>query len=122
VAQRRAGGQTQFSPLLLSEPESSNIRSVLNYIHTHLDADLSVTRLAEIACLSPRQFSRKFTAETGEIVARVVERIRVDAAKGMLENGVGNVEKVARLCGFGSTGRMRRAFLKYWDKSSQAFK
>jgi len=122
VAQRRAGGQTQFSPLLLSEPASSNIRSVLNYIHTHLDADLSVTRLAEIACLSPRQFSRKFTAETGETVARVVERIRVDAAKGMLENGVGNVEKVARLCGFGSTGRMRRAFLKYWDKSSQAFK
>ncbi|WP_410516718.1 helix-turn-helix domain-containing protein [Pantoea allii] len=65
---------------------------------------------------------RKFTAETGETVARVVERIRVDTAKGMLENGVGNVEKVARLCGFGSTGRMRRAFLKYWDKSSQAFK
>ena len=122
VAQRRTGGQTQFSPLLLHEPESSKIRNILNYIHTHLDHDLSVTSLAGIACLSPRQFSRQFTRETGESVARVVERLRVEAAKSMLENADGNVEKVAQHCGFGSTGRMRRAFLKHYHKTPQAFR
>jgi len=122
VAQRRTGGQTQFSPLLHLEAESSKIKKVLNYIHAHLNQDLRIEILAEIACLSPRQLSRLFIKETDTTIAKLVERIRLDSAKAMLENSGLSVEKVAKHCGFGNSSRMRRAFLKYYNKTPQAFK
>ncbi|WP_081049455.1 GlxA family transcriptional regulator [Pantoea dispersa] len=122
VAQRRTGGQSQFSPVLFLEPQSSKIKAVLNYIHTHLDHDLRVESLAEVACLSSRQLTRLFTKETGETIAKAVEKIRLDSAKSLLETSGLSVEKVSRCCGFGNSARMRRAFQRHYKKLPQAFR
>ena len=45
--------------------------------------------LAAAANLSPRQFSRVFTAETGLSPAKAVERLRVEAARAALEQEAG---------------------------------
>ena len=68
--------------------------------------------LAEKACMSPRHFSRCFTAEVGVSPARAMERLRVEAAAAQLESGGDSVQAVARRCGFGDPERMRRAFVK----------
>src|SRR6516162_1795812 len=41
------------------------LQRVRDYVEAHLGEDLSLTVLAEIACLSPYHFSRSFTQATG---------------------------------------------------------
>jgi transcriptional regulator GlxA family with amidase domain len=117
---RRAGGQSQFSTLLELEPKSDRIQGALAWARQNLQAELSVEQLAEVAHLSPRQFSRTFRAETGESPARAVEQLRVEAARLMMEAGRHSVDAIARETGFGDRERMRRAFLRAFGQPPQA--
>lgn len=73
---------------------------------------LTVAELAQVAALSPRQFSRAFRAETGQTPAKAVEQIRPEAARPMLEETPHPMEQVARESGFSDLGRMREAFMR----------
>jgi transcriptional regulator GlxA family with amidase domain len=112
VYHRRAGGQSQFSALLEMEPKSDRIQSALTYAKNNLRNTLSVDELAEVAHLSARQFSRAFTAETGQSPARAVEKLRVETARSFIEDGRHSLDVVADMAGFGDTERMRRAFVR----------
>jgi transcriptional regulator GlxA family with amidase domain len=112
VYHRRAGGQSQFSTLLELEPKSDRIQTVFDYAGRNLNRPLSVDELATAAALSPRQFSRVFRAETGQSPARAVERLRVEAARVLIEQGRHTLDAIAEQTGFGNRERMRRAFLR----------
>jgi transcriptional regulator GlxA family with amidase domain len=120
VYHRRAGGQSQHSTLLELEPRSDRVQSALAYAKRHLRKSLSVEQLADVAHLSPRQFSRVFRRETGKSPAKAVEQLRVEAARLMLENGHHSVEDVVRETGFANRERLRRAFLKALGQTPQA--
>jgi transcriptional regulator GlxA family with amidase domain len=122
VYHRRAGGQSQFSALLELEPRSDRIHTALTYAKEHLGSELSVEQLAEVAHLSPRQFSRAFRTETGQSPAKAVENLRVEAARLMLESGHHPIEVVARDTGFGDRERMRRAFLRAFGQPPQSIR
>lgn len=109
---RRPGGQSQFSQLAELQPADGRFATLLDHIRSHLDERLDVEALAGLAHMSPRHFSRRFTAEVGMPPARAVERLRVEAAAAQLERGGDSVQAVARRCGFGDPERMRRAFVK----------
>jgi transcriptional regulator GlxA family with amidase domain len=120
VYHRRAGGQSQFSALLELAPKSDRIQSALTFARRNLRAPLSVEQLAEVANLSPRQFSRAFRAETGQSPAKAVENLRVEAARVLMEEGQLPIETVARETGFADRERMRRAFLRAFGQPPQA--
>jgi transcriptional regulator GlxA family with amidase domain len=109
---RRAGGQSQHSALLDLSPKSDRIQNALTYARSNLKSSLSLDELADAARLSSRQFSRAFRDETGQTPAKAVERLRVEAARLMLEEGRHTVETVAHETGFADRERMRRAFLR----------
>ena len=67
--------------------------------------------------LSPRNFARVYRRETGENPAQAVEKIRVEAARRLLESSGEAVQTVARRTGFGDDERMRRAFTKRYGVS-----
>jgi len=117
VYQRRGGGQSQFSAMLELDPKSDRVQMALNYARENLNSDLSVETLAEVARLSPRQFSRLFRDETGQSPAKAVERLRVEAARLMMETGRHPIEVIARETGFGDRERMRQAFLRAFGQS-----
>lgn len=117
---RRSGGQSQHSVLLELEPKSDRIQSALSYARSNLKSPLTLDDLAEAARLSSRQFSRAFREETGQTPAKAVERLRVEAARLMLEEGRHTVETVAYETGFGDRERMRRAFLRNFGLPPQA--
>ena len=119
---RRAGGQSQFSSLLELEPKSDRIQSVLTYARRHLASQLSVDELAEVAHLSPRQFSRAFQAETGQTPAKAVENLRLEAARALMEDTHHTIDVVAQQTGFGDRNRMRRAFLRAYRRTPQAIR
>ena len=108
VYHRRSGGQSQFSTMLDLEPRPGRIRDALAYARAHLSERLSVEQLAEVASISPRQFARQFTAETGETPARAVERLRCEAALPRIEGTSEPLDQIALKVGFGDIERMRR--------------
>lgn len=120
VYHRRAGGQSQFSALLELEPKSDRIQLALAYARAHLREGLSVEELAEVAHLSPRQFSRAFKAETGQSPAQAVESLRVEAARALIDEGRLALGVVAQEVGFGDPERMRRAFLRTLGQPPQS--
>lgn len=110
---RRPGGQSQFSPLLeLQAAERRPLRDLQLWVGENLAADLSVEALAGRSHMSPRNFARVFHKEVGTTPARFVERLRVDAARRLLEETDAGLEQVARACGFGGADSMRRSFLR----------
>ena len=122
VYYRRPGGQSQFSSLLDTEGASDRTRQVLAYIRGHLAEPLSVEALAGVACLSPRQFSRMFRVETGQSPAKMVERLRAEAARNDVEGSDAPVETIAAGTGFSDPERMRRAFLRWFGHSPQTMR
>lgn len=122
IHERRMGGQKQHSALLEMTPKSDRIQSVLTHIRQNLRNVLSVEELAAVACLSPRQFSRAFMAETGQSPSRVVEQLRLESARFMLEAGRHSVHVVAQETGFQDRERMRRAFVRRYGASPQSLR
>ena len=120
VYQRRGGGQSQFSALLELNAKSDRVQMSLAFARENLASDLSVESLAEVACLSPRQFSRVFREETGQSPAKAIERLRVEAARLSMETTRHPIEVIARETGFGDRERMRQAFLRAFGQSPQA--
>lgn len=119
VYHRRPGGQSQHSTLLELEPKSDRVQSALAFAKRHLSEDLSVERLADVAHLSPRQFSRVFRMETGKSPAKAVEQLRIEAARLMLEDGHHSLEDVVRDTGFANRERLRRACLRALGRPPQ---
>lgn len=120
IYQRRGGGQSQFSALLELDAKSDRVQTALTYAKENLASDLSVEVLADAAALSPRQFSRVFREETGQSPAKAVERLRVEAARLMMETSRHPIEVVARETGFGDRERMRQSFLRAFGQPPQA--
>lgn len=120
VYHRRAGGQSQHSALLELAPKSDRIQKALVHARANLRETLSVDELAEVAHLSPRQFSRAFKAETGQSPAHAVENLRVEAARALIDEGSLALGVVARETGFGDPERMRRAFLRTLGRPPQS--
>jgi len=120
VYHRRAGGQSQFSTLLDLDPKSDRIRKAIDYANANLRNTLTVDELADVAGLSPRQFSRAFSAETGQSPAKAVEHLRVEAARLMLEKGRLSLDVIAQEVGLSDRERMRRAFVRTVGQPPQA--
>lgn len=110
---QRPGGQSQFSQRLGAPvPSESPIRALVDEIVADPAGDHRVAALAGRAALSERQLSRLFASEARTTPARFVERVRVEAARDLLETSRSSVDAVAGRCGFGSAETMRRAFLR----------
>lgn len=119
VHQRRLGGQSQFSTLLDMAPPAGRVRDALHYATEHLAEALTVEQLADVACLSVRQFNRVFFNATGTTPAKAIERLRLDGAQARIEVGAESFEQIARSVGFGSVERMRRSCLAIFGLSPQ---
>jgi transcriptional regulator GlxA family with amidase domain len=109
---QRPGGQSQFSERLAHPvPEGSPLRPVLDAVVADPAGDHRLAELAERAAMSERHLGRMFVQLTGMTPARYVERVRVEAARDLLERGV-PVPAAAERVGLGSAETIRRAFLR----------
>ena len=69
---KRAGGQSQYSALLVAQTQSESETFDLldRWIAEHLKGDLRVDTLAERVHMSPRNFARAYTEKRGRTPAR----------------------------------------------------
>ena len=122
VYHRRPGGQSQFSTLLELDRSQGRFGPLLGWMRERLGEPLNVERLAGQAAMSPRHFTRAFTAETGLTPARSVERLRVEVARERVEAGAEAIDRIAEAVGFGDPERMRRAFVRVFGQPPQALR
>lgn len=110
---RRPGGQTQFAaPVWMPRAKREPIREVQELIEAEPAGAHSIPELAQRAAMSPRHFTRTFTAEVGEPPGAYVERVRTDAARRQLTETDDTVTAIAVRCGFGSAETLRRSFVR----------
>jgi AraC family transcriptional regulator len=83
---------------------------VLDYIEVHLEGDLSLDRLASIACLSQFHFARAFKAAIGLSPHRYVSARRLDRAKTLLADGDRTLVDIALTLNFSGQANFTRAF------------
>jgi transcriptional regulator GlxA family with amidase domain len=122
VYHRRPGGQSQFSALIEMDRPDGRFAKLIGWMRLHLNEPLTVDRLADQAAMSPRHFSRAFTAETGLTPAKAVERLRVEAARAQVESSSDPIDHIGDAVGFTDPERMRRAFVRAFGQPPQALR
>src|SRR5262249_35324309 len=118
---KRPGGQAQFSATLALQHGDARFYRLHGWIAHNLRNDLSGGCLGDAAPMSEGSFVRHYRRATGTTPARAIERIRVEAARQVLEQGL-PVKRVAARCGFGSEETMRRSFLRLLGATPQAYR
>jgi AraC family transcriptional regulator len=86
------------------------LERVFTWLADHLDDTLDLTRLADVACLSPYHFHRVYRAMQGETAADTVRRLRLHRAAAELITGELPIPRVGRRAGYGSQEAFTRAF------------
>jgi len=83
---------------------------VTAFIYDHLDDDIDLNKLAEIACLSPYHWHRIYHAMYGETIAATVKRLRLHRAAGYLAQTTMPIAEVAKRSGYKSLQSFTRVF------------
>lgn len=86
------------------------LNRVLIFIDQHRSEQLSLERLANVACLSPCHFHRIFRAMVGEPLGQYVQRIRLETAAVQLQTSTRSVLEVSLDAGYESAAAFSRAF------------
>jgi transcriptional regulator GlxA family with amidase domain len=110
---RRAGGQSQFSPLLeMQGGVDSQVLATQEYLLENLHLNHSLASLAERVHMSPRNLSRLFAKDTGMPPMAFLADARIDAVRRHLESTEQSIKEIANRCGFESADSLRRVFVK----------
>jgi transcriptional regulator GlxA family with amidase domain len=123
VVAQRQGGQSQFSPLLISvrDPETP-LGKVQTYVMEHIREAFPVERLADIGGVSPRSIARLFVSELRVTPHEFVEGVRLDQARKLLESTEVALKTIAFDCGFTSPDQMRSAFQRRLNVTPQQYR
>ncbi|MFD2873185.1 GlxA family transcriptional regulator [Mucilaginibacter ximonensis] len=110
----RPGFQSQFGALLPSYENEHIGQKTQNWLNEHLHEKLDVDQIADHMNMSKRNFTRVFHKQTGMPPAKFVEKLRVEAARKLLEDTDTPIERIAEQCGLGGLVTMRRIFLRHF--------
>ncbi|MGP7982071.1 MAG: helix-turn-helix domain-containing protein, partial [Syntrophobacteraceae bacterium] len=87
------------------------LNRTLDYIRDNCTEDLTLTKLAKVACFSKYHFHRIFRTLLGETVNRYVRRVRLEKAVRMLTfDKDKSIIDIALDCGFSSSQNFAKAF------------
>jgi AraC family transcriptional regulator len=99
----------------------ARVTRVLREIESQPEAPHDLSRLAEIARLSPYHFLRTFRALTGTTPHQHLLRMRLRRAAMLLKKKPGSILNVALDCGFGDASNFSRAFRSEFGMSPRAY-
>jgi transcriptional regulator GlxA family with amidase domain len=98
------------------------IGSIQKYIEQHYKEKLNIGFLAMHCNMSQRTFIRKFTAVTGNKPLEYIQRVRIEAAKRLLETARHTVEEVAHQIGYEDFHSFRNIFKRFTGLPPKEYK
>ncbi len=97
-------------------PQDEKILSILRYMESHLDEDISIDDLAARFYISKYHMMRKFREETGTSIHNYLSDKRLLSARDMIREGVSATDACFR-CGFRSYSAFSRAYGKFFGET-----
>ena len=91
----------------------TQLQQALDYIHTHLNLDLSLAELASVINISPTYFASVFKRATGISPHQYVIQQRVERAKMMLLRTDLRIADIALQVGFSSQSHLTQNFKRF---------
>ncbi|MFJ3522037.1 GlxA family transcriptional regulator [Pseudomonas sp. NPDC090203] len=111
VSPHREGGQAQFIDQPVPQGASDQRLSLLlDWLRANLGEALSIDQVAQRLAMSRRSFTRHFKQITGSTFGKWLTNERIKAAQQQLETTHDSVEKIATVCGFGTSLSLRQHF------------
>lgn len=98
------------------------IQTTLDYIETHMDKELKIETLAELAALSPFYYQRLFSRLVKKPVREYIRLRRLARASTMLREGDARILDIALDCGFGSHEVFSRTFKDAYGMTPAGFR
>jgi transcriptional regulator GlxA family with amidase domain len=102
--------------------DDEGIKAAQDWLFRNFKQPVSVAALARRAGMSPRTFARRFTAATGETPLAYLHRVRIDAARHLLETRPRSIAEVSRAVGYEDLAFFRRLFKRYSGAPPQAYR
>lgn len=106
----------------LPRARSRNVQAAIDYAIAHLDRDVPLSELAQVAVLSERTLSRRFKDELGLGWADFRNRARMIGAMDLLADKATQVTEVAFTVGFDSTSSFIRAFQRFTGQTPNSYR
>lgn len=101
---------------------ATRLHDVLTWIDAHADQPLSLSEIAQTACVSTRTLNRRFAADLGVTPSAWLARTRVRHAQRLLETTELSIELVAAQTGLGSAANLRAHFSKVLGTSPTRYR
>lgn len=101
----------------------ARINRVMDYIEKHLNEEITLDKIAQVACFSPFHFHRVFSTLTNETINAFIQRKRIEkAAQQLINEDNVSISEIAYNCGFGSVSHFSRTFRKYFGMTAKEFR
>jgi transcriptional regulator GlxA family with amidase domain len=122
IAPHREGDQAQYIDRPMPDDTAGPIGDTITWALANLDQRLSVTALAAHACMSTRNFSRRFYETTGMSPARWILTRRLDEARRLLETTTWSITRISTACGFASAVTFRQNFTAHYATTPTSYR
>ena len=107
---------------LQKQHDDKPILGVQKMLEERFAEDISMTGLASEVCMSQRTFLRRFKRATGNTPIEYLQRVRIEAAKRMLESRDMPIESISGAVGYDDYGSFLKLFKRYTAISPSAYR
>lgn len=104
------------------EDAVKRVLKVLVYVEAHSEEEITMEKLAKIACYSPFHFHRLFQAIVGETIHKYVKRLRLEKAASRLRYTDQPITDIALDAHFDTPSAFTKAFKQWIGKSPRNYR
>lgn len=105
-----------------SQHEDPRILQAQEWLFRHFETPIRIEDIAEQVALTPRTFARRFKLATGETPMNYLHRLRINAARHMLENDARGIRSVSESVGYEDAAFFRRIFRRHTGQSPAQYR
>ncbi len=115
--------QTSFSIFQFQNNHADEaIATVQKYMEKNYNKSITMTEMAGISSMSPRNLIRRFEQATSNTPLEYLQRFRIENAKKMLENKNDGIEQIAMKCGYEDMSFFRKVFKRHVGMTPRDYK
>lgn len=115
--------QTPYTMLMpVRSHEDPEVLKAQDLIESGYNRIKKIDDIARDVGISPRHFKRRFKQATGEQPSKYLQKVRIDAAKQLLENTRESIDKITWAVGYQDTSSFCRLFKHHTDISPAGYR
>jgi transcriptional regulator GlxA family with amidase domain len=118
----RDGGQAQYVPAAVAVAGDTSLAATRAWALGHVADPIAVSEMAKHAGMSMRNFTRRFTEESGTTPLQWLVNARITSARELLETTDYSIDRVARDSGLGTAANLRLHFRRSLATTPTAYR